>query len=54
MVDNRVPLQERKSPIRGVLDLVTGRYPSFLFGGGLGSWLPVFHFHGVHPDSLEP
>lgn len=54
MVDNRVPLQERKSPIRGALDLVTGRYPPFLFGGGLGSWLPVFHFHGAHPDSLEP
>lgn len=49
-----IPWQERKSPIRGALDLATGRYPRFLFGCGLGSALPVFHFHGAHPDALEP
>lgn len=49
-----VPFQERKSPFRGLLDLATGRYPRFLFGGGTGSSLPVFHFHEVHPDALEP
>ncbi len=53
-MNNAIPLQERKSPVRGVLDLATGRYPRFLFGGDLGSWLPVFHFHGAHPESLEP
>ena len=49
-----IPFQERKSPLRGILDLTTGRYPRFLFGGGLGQWLPVFHFHEAHPKALEP
>ena len=53
-VNSTLPFQERKSPIRGALDLLTGRYPRFLFGGGLGSCLPVFHFHGAHPGFLEP
>jgi hypothetical protein len=48
------PFQERKSSLRGALDLLTGRYPPFLFGGPVGSWLPVFHFHESHPDALEP
>ena len=51
---NRLPFAERKSPWRGVLDLATGCYPPFLFGGGLGRWLPVFHFHEARPDALEP
>lgn len=49
-----IPFQERKSPLRGILDLAAGRYPRFLFGGGLGQWLPVFHFHETHPKALEP
>lgn len=50
----RIPFTEGKSPWRGVLDLATGCYPSFLFGGSLGRWLPVFHFHEVTPAYLEP
>ncbi len=49
-----VPFQERKSKWRGLLDLATGRYPAFVFGGGTGRSLPVFHFHECHPAALEP
>ncbi|HEY7790790.1 MAG TPA: polysaccharide deacetylase family protein [Vicinamibacterales bacterium] len=48
------PFNERGGPIRGLLDLAAGRYPSFLFGGGLGGFLPVFHFHEVTAAWLEP
>jgi hypothetical protein len=51
---NPIPFQERKSRIRGILDLVTGRYPSFLFGAGMGKLIPVFHFHEVTFPYLEP
>lgn len=51
---DRIPFTERKTPWRGVLDLATGRYPPFLFRGGIGIWLPVFHFHESRPESLEP
>jgi peptidoglycan/xylan/chitin deacetylase (PgdA/CDA1 family) len=37
-----------------VLDLVTGRYPAFLFGFAPGQVLPVFHLHEVSPAYLEP
>ena len=50
----RVPFAERGGRLRGVLDLATGRYPAFLFGGPLGRLLPVFHLHDVTPPSLEP
>ena len=50
----RVPFAERGGKLRGVLDLATGRYPAFLFGGSVGRLLPVFHFHDVTPESLEP
>jgi glycosyltransferase involved in cell wall biosynthesis/peptidoglycan/xylan/chitin deacetylase (PgdA/CDA1 family) len=50
----RIPFTEGKSPVRGVLDLATGCYPRFLFGGSLGKWLPVFHFHEVTPAYLDP
>ena len=50
----RIPFQERNSRWRGLLDLAAGRYPSFIFGGGTGSCLPVFHFHEVHPHAIEP
>jgi peptidoglycan/xylan/chitin deacetylase (PgdA/CDA1 family) len=50
----RIPFTERKTPWRGLLDLASGCYPRFLFGGGLGSWLPVFHFHEASREYLEP
>ncbi|HZP47914.1 MAG TPA: polysaccharide deacetylase family protein [Vicinamibacterales bacterium] len=40
--------------MRGVLDLATGCYPAFLFGGSVGDQLPVFHLHEVTRDWLEP
>ncbi len=50
----RVPFAERGGRLRGVLDLATGCYPAFLFGGSLGDLLPAFHFHDVTRDWLEP
>jgi len=49
-----VPFAERGGPLRGLLDLATGCYPAFLFGGSLGDLLPAFHFHDVTRDWLEP
>jgi hypothetical protein len=41
--------------LRGCLDLAAGRFPRFLFGGRVGDGLlPVFHFHDVTPQDLEP
>src|SRR5260370_4743541 len=48
-----VPFGERGGAVRGLLDVVTGCYPAFLFGGSVGA-LPVFHFHEVTRDWLEP
>ena len=39
--------------MRGLLNLATGCYPAFLFGGPVGA-LPVFHFHDVTRAWLEP
>jgi len=50
----RVPFAERGGRLRGLLDLATGTYPAFLFGGPVGRQLPVFHIHEVTPDTLEP
>jgi hypothetical protein len=50
----RVPLAERGGAGRGLIDLVTGCYPAFLFGGAIGRQLPVFHFHDVTREWLEP
>jgi hypothetical protein len=50
----RVPFTERGGHLRGVIDLATGVYPAFLFGGAVGRQLPVFHIHEVTPSSLEP
>ena len=33
---------------------MSGRYPAFVFGGSVGSFLPVFHFHEVTRAELEP
>ena len=48
------PFSERGGKARGCLDLVSGRFPAFVFGGGVGALLPVFHFHDVTRDELEP
>ena len=48
-----VPFAERGGTVRGLLDLATGCYPAFLFGGPVGA-LPVFHFHDVTRAWLEP
>jgi hypothetical protein len=50
----RVPFAERGGALRGLLDLATGCYPAFLFGGSCKAALPVFHFHEVAQDWLEP
>ena len=49
-----VPFSERGGKARGCLDLVSGRFRAFVFGGGLGALLPVFHFHDVTREELEP
>jgi hypothetical protein len=49
-----VPFAERGGKWRGVLDLATGTYPAFLFGGPVGRQLPVFHIHEVTPATLAP
>ena len=54
MARNPIPFGERKTRVRGVLDLATGRYPNFLFGARTGKILPVFHFHEVTLPYLEP
>ena len=49
-----IPFAERGGRLRGVIDLFTGRYPAFLFGGSLGRLVPVFHLHEVTPEWFEP
>ncbi len=49
-----IPFAERGGALRGVLDLVSGCYPAFLFGGSIGDELPVFHLHEVTREWLEP
>ena len=49
-----VPFGERGGRLRGLLDLATGCYPAFLFGGPAGRLLPVFHLHENTPATLEP
>src|SRR5581483_11164955 len=51
---SKVPFAERGGPVRGVLDLVSGCYPAFLFGGSVGDAVPVFHLHEVTRAWLEP
>lgn len=50
----RVPFAERGGRVRGVVDLATGCYPAFLFGGSTAGLVPVFHLHEVTRESLEP
>jgi polysaccharide deacetylase len=49
-----VPFAERGGALRGLVDLATGCYPPFLFGGAVGEMLPVFHFHDETREWLEP
>ncbi len=48
------PLDEQGGRLRGLMDLAVGHYPKFLFGFDVGQLLPVFHFHQVTAESLEP
>ena len=48
------PFEERGGRLRGAIDLLAGRYPLFVFGGGVGQGLPVFHFHETTAAALEP
>jgi peptidoglycan/xylan/chitin deacetylase (PgdA/CDA1 family) len=53
-VPSGAPFSERGGRWRGVIDVLAGRYPPFVFGFGIGSLLPVFHFHETTPEQLEP
>ncbi len=54
-MSRNIPLAERKSRLRGVVDLVRRAYPGFVFGGRVpDDILPVFHFHEVARGLLEP
>jgi peptidoglycan/xylan/chitin deacetylase (PgdA/CDA1 family) len=50
----KVPFQERHTRWRGLIDVASGCYPRFLFGGKTDNILPVFHFHEVQTKTLEP
>ena len=52
MSQTRPPLAERGGPVRGLLELATGSYPGFLFGGTVSNVLPVFHLHHADPVVL--
>ena len=55
MSEVKIPWTEKLCPFRAPLDILTGCYPAFVFGGPLsGKILPVFHFHEVTPQYLEP
>jgi hypothetical protein len=49
-----VPFAERGGRLRGGIDLLAGRLPRFIFGGGAGGLLPVFHFHDEVRSDLDP
>src|SRR6188472_2315619 len=49
-----VPLGERGGALRGLLDLVSGRLPRFVFGGSTAGLVPVFHFHAEPRAVLAP
>jgi hypothetical protein len=51
----KIPFNERGGRLRGCLDALSGRFPRFVFGGGIGDdVLPVFHFHDEGTTALEP
>lgn len=49
-----VPFGEQGGTLRGVIDLVCGRLPRFVFGGPVGALVPVFHFHDEREAALDP
>jgi len=49
-----VPFQERKTVFRGILDVACGCYPRFMLGGSVKGAIPIFHFHDVSREYLEP
>jgi hypothetical protein len=49
-----VPFTERSRKMRGIIDVLLGCYPKFVFGGRLGEILPVFHFHETSTEELKP
>jgi hypothetical protein len=49
-----VPWGERGGAWRGAVDLLSGRLPGFVFGGGVGALVPVFHFHDERDQALAP
>lgn len=51
---NGIHFGDKKRPLRGLIDIATGRYPGFLFGGSIGTCLPAFHFHEAQQNALEP
>ena len=46
-------LREKGGKLRGFVDLLSGCYPKFVFGGSTEKILPMFHFHEVTEKSLE-
>jgi hypothetical protein len=53
MFGNPVPFHERENSLQRPLELLTGRYPAFLFGARVGAILPVFTFREVTLPYLE-
>jgi hypothetical protein len=53
-VPSGAPFNERGGRALGLVDLLAGRYPAFLFGWSVGHVLPVFHFHETTVARLEP
>ncbi len=49
-----VPFGERGGALRGAIDVACARLPTFVFGGRVGSLIPVFHFHDESAGDLEP
>jgi len=55
MANGKIPFSEKNTPFRAILDLATGCYPAFVFGGKWNdTLLPVFHFHEVTPNGFKP
>ncbi|HEY7289025.1 MAG TPA: polysaccharide deacetylase family protein [Vicinamibacterales bacterium] len=55
MRQESIPFNERGGRLRGCLDAISGRFPRFVFGGGVADdTLPVFHFHDESAGELEP
>jgi peptidoglycan/xylan/chitin deacetylase (PgdA/CDA1 family) len=49
-----IPFRERNSALQKKMEVLSGKMPAFLFGGGLGHSLPVFRFSRMSKQLLEP